>query len=166
MSDDTGDAQIQRYEGTPRKRGRRRERSRWKRFLKFIFPRLAFAENLGEEYAQAKANEAKAEAAMKTQQAAEIAARVEQENYKAVQQFFDLADAAFPDDSETAQDLKIAKLLSSNEGLAAQLQEVKRLKAELRRQYGVRVQGFVGDPKRALEQPSDSASEGDSTTSG
>jgi hypothetical protein len=157
---------LQKYEGVPRKRGRRGERSRWRRFCDFMLgvvrPKLLLAERLGEDYYTARVDEAKAQAEMKSNQAAVIAARADQERSKSVQVFADLVDRQIaPASPDLGADLKLAKLLETFPEIAEQVEKIREIRERLTRHHGVKIDIFVGEVPQTLERAESGPGEGD-----
>lgn len=149
---------IQRYEGTPNKRGRRGEGKRWARFRNWFIGWFKQGDELGANYVEAKVSEAQAEADMKRERVAEIAARTDVLKNKGVKAFCDLIDDQFAkDDPELARALKLAKLLEANPAIAEQVSKVNALREKLARERGVRVEPHEDRPQKRLpdkrEQP-------------
>jgi hypothetical protein len=142
---------IQKFEGTPNKRGRRGEYKRWRRFLDWFAARFEKGDSLADVYLEAKASEAQAEAEIKRERAAEIAAKTDLLRNKAVRQFCDLVDAQFSaDDPNLARNLKLAKLIEANPALREQLHLVAELREKLERKKGTRVEPYQDEPPKLL----------------
>jgi hypothetical protein len=138
--------QIQRFEGVPRKTGRRRERTLWKKFLGMFSSRLGLCDELATEYATAYVNELKAEAEIKRNEAAKIADESALERSKGTKAVFSLIDEAFGSNPDVAEQLKIAQLLTDQPHLAEQLRRIAEKEKDLAARYGTRV-----DVRRASE---------------
>jgi hypothetical protein len=108
-----------------------------------------------------KVSEAQAEADIKRERAAEIAARTDLLRNKNVEKLCDLVDDQFSDaDPELAKNLKLAKFLESNPGIAAQVEKVLTIRERLEREKGVRVEPSDGSsfpllPPRQVSDSSD-----------
>ncbi|MBX3388175.1 MAG: hypothetical protein KF691_01825 [Phycisphaeraceae bacterium] len=157
------DSAIQRYEGVPNKPSVRRERSRWNAFLQWLVPFLYRGEDLLDDYLDAKVSEAQADAEIKQEKAAAIAAETDHARQKSALAFCDVIDAIAPGDSELARNLKLAKLLEANPGIMAQVERVVDLKNSLEKDHGARIEVVAGEPKslpsaKALDEESDEAS--------
>lgn len=150
------------FEGVPRKRGRRGEDSRWKRFIRLITPWAERANDLSDRYANAKASEAEADAKIKESQAGEIAARADNIRAKNLKATCDIINTEIGlDDSDLANELKIAALLDANPGLAAQFEKIQEIKSRHKAQYGTDYEVHPGDPASPPLLEGDGESEAD-----
>jgi len=105
------------------------------------------------EFAVAKVKEADAEAEIKQQQAAEIAARTDLIRNKSTKSYFDLVDAGIGSaDPELAQDLKLAKLLEENPDVMEQVAKIRAIREKLAAKHGVRVEIVDEQPKQLTDQ--------------
>lgn len=143
--------QIQRFEGVPRKTGRRQERKRWRKFLEFFSGKFSQSDELATDYAIAHVNEKQAEAQIKANQAAEIAARVAIDKSKNTKAVFSLIDEAAGSDPEIAQELKLRQLLQDNPHLADQMRQIAKRGDDLARKYGARVDVRTASEHVSLE---------------
>ena len=131
--------QIQRFEGVPRKTGRRGERTLWRKFLAFISGKLNQSDELATEYATAYVNEKQAEAQIKANEAAKIAEEVALEKSKTTKAVFSLIDEAMSFDQDMAQELKVRQLLQDYPHLADQMRLIAQRGNDLAKKYGTRV---------------------------
>jgi hypothetical protein len=140
---------IQRYEGIPNKRGRRGEAKRWSRFREWFISRFRRGDDLADDYVAAKVNEAQAEADIKREKVAEIAARTDLLKNKGVEKFCDIVDQSLPSiDKDLADALKLAKLLEANPAIAEQIGKIGNLVENLKEKRKVRIEPLEeGSPK-------------------
>jgi hypothetical protein len=154
---------IQRYEGTPRKRGRRGEQKRFQGFRAWLKSWFHRGDDLAAEYAAAKVKEAEAEAEIKQQQAAEIAARTDVLRNSNTKTFFDLIDSGVAlNDPNLAQDMKLAKLLQDHPEVMDQVAKIRAMREKLAANYGVKIE-IVDEGPRQLSDHSESTFESDDT---
>jgi hypothetical protein len=153
--DDTQELGITKVQGAPNEPDHGAEPDRWRRFKEFILPWLKKGSDLGAEYSEARLAQEKNKARKTAEEAAEIAARRDVAQQRAVRDFGANVDAIFADDGlpDEARALKFAKLIESNPHLLDQFEKVKALLTSLHLDKGLSIDPLeeqVGAPSKAL----------------
>jgi hypothetical protein len=149
--DDTTENAIIRVQGGPVHPDRPDERTCWECFKEWIFPSLKRGNDLADAFADARVRGERNKADKVAKEAAEIAARTDSENQRAVGEFNTIIDDIFKSDGlpPGAKALKLAKLLEANPAIAEKLDRVMSLLDRLHYTKGVSIQPIDDDNELA-----------------
>ena len=139
---------IVKYEGTPNEPFRAKEQSRWRQFLRAIWPFAQeggkwaqYGTDLGRTFAEAEVADRVNRAEKTAAETAEIAASADLKRQESVRVFNTEIDSIFAQDNlpDSAKMLKLAKLFEANPELVQQVDRVTHILERLTLQRGAKV---------------------------